>query len=67
MQLSNVLQTFQLQHFSFELFVPPQSVVQQAYQQQQLLDDSTPFPYWAKVWPSAIGLSFFMHQLSAST
>ena len=62
MQLSNVLQTFQLQNFSFELFVPPQSAVQQAYQLQQLLDDSTPFPYWAKVWPSAVGLSFFIYQ-----
>ena len=62
MQLSIVLQTFQLQDFSFALFVPPQSAVQQAYQQQLLLDDSTPFPYWAKVWPSAVGLSFFINQ-----
>jgi predicted nicotinamide N-methyase len=62
MQFSPVLKKFQLQDFSFALLVPQQTAVQQAYQQQQLLDANTPFPYWAKVWPSAIGLSFFLHQ-----
>ena len=62
MPLSTILQTCQLQDFSFALFVPPQSAIREAYQQQQLLDANAAFPYWAKVWPSAVGLSFFINK-----
>lgn len=61
MQFSTVLQTIQLNNSSFQLFVPIQSEIQLAYNAEKLLDESTPFPYWAKVWPSAIGLSNFIY------
>ncbi|MBC7650514.1 MAG: hypothetical protein H7101_02050, partial [Deinococcales bacterium] len=60
MPITQNLQHFQLHDFSYSLFVPNQQAIQQAYQQRYLLDAATPFPYWAKVWPSAVGLSYFI-------
>jgi len=62
MNFTKQLQTFQLNDGSFELFVPVQSEIQQAYLQQKALGENVDFPYWAKVWPSAIGLSIFLQQ-----
>lgn len=62
MNLTKYLQTFQLSGSSFELFAPLQSEIQQAYLQQKAVDENVDFPYWAKVWPSAIGLSMFLQQ-----
>lgn len=55
------LETFTLKDFSFSLFMPNQQAVQQQYLQQKIVDANTPFPYWAKVWPSAIGLGYFIN------
>ena len=55
------LETFVHQDFSFSLFVPNQQAIQQQYLQQKIIDANTPFPYWVKVWPSAIGLSYFIN------
>lgn len=60
MNITKTLQIFQLNDFSFSLFIPNQQAIQQAYKQQKLLNANTPFPYWAKVWPSAIGLGSFL-------
>ena len=54
------LRVFQLNDLSFEVFVPVQLEIQEAYYEQKAVDETTPFPYWAKVWPSAIGLSLFL-------
>lgn len=62
MNFTKHLQTFQLSGSSFELFIPLQSEVQQAYLQQKEINENVDFPYWAKVWPSAIGLSMFLKQ-----
>jgi methyltransferase-like protein 23 len=62
MNFTKQLQTFQLNDSSFALFVPIQSEIQQAYLQQKAVDENVDFPYWAKVWPSAIGLSMFLQQ-----
>lgn len=56
------LQTFQLNNFFFELFVPNQQAIKQTYLQQKLLHDDTPFPYWAKVWAAAVGLGYFINE-----
>jgi predicted nicotinamide N-methyase len=62
MNLTKYLQTFQLNNCSFALFVPLQSEIQQTYLHQKALGENVDFPYWAKVWPSAIGLSMFLQQ-----
>lgn len=64
MNLTKHLQTFQLHNCSFTLFVPVQSEIQQAYLQQKAIGVNVDFPYWAKVWPSAIGLSLFLQSNS---
>lgn len=60
MNFTKQLQTFHLNNSSFDVFVPIQSEIQQAYLQQKAVDENVDFPYWAKVWPSAIGLSIFL-------
>lgn len=62
MKLTKHLQTFHLNNSLFDVFVPIQSEIQQAYLEQKALDVTADFPYWAKVWPSAIGLSMFLQQ-----
>lgn len=62
MNFTKQLQTFKLSDGSFDVFVPIQSEIQQAYLQQKAIDVTADFPYWAKVWPSAIGLSMFLQQ-----
>ncbi|MFC4231845.1 class I SAM-dependent methyltransferase [Parasediminibacterium paludis] len=60
MNFTKYLQTVPLHNGSFDLFVPLQSDIQQAYLEQKSVDANADFPYWAKVWPSAIGLSMFL-------
>ena len=62
MNLTKHLQTFHLNNSRFDVFVPIQSEIQQAYLQQKVLNENVDFPYWAKVWPSAISLSMFLQQ-----
>lgn len=38
------------------IYVPVYEVVKEIYTDLLALDPTTPFPYWAKVWPSAIAL-----------
>jgi methyltransferase-like protein 23 len=54
------LQTFVIENKSISLFVPNSDAVQQWYAQEKNNNPTTPFPYWAKVWPSAIGLCAFL-------
>ncbi len=49
------LKKLQLQDKTIELFVPYPSLVQQRYRQGDI-----PFPYWSKVWPSALALGDFL-------
>lgn len=49
------LKQFNVQGKTIELFVPDPSVVQQRYQQGDI-----PFPYWSRVWPSALALGDFL-------
>lgn len=60
MNITSTIQNFKLNGFSFQLVVPIQSEIQQAYYVQKAVDENAPFPYWAKVWPSSIGLSLFL-------
>ncbi len=62
MTINKQLQHIQFNNFSFSLYVPIQAEIQQTYLQQKSLDETTAFPYWAKVWPSAIALSMYLQQ-----
>lgn len=43
------------------MYVPEPVALQQLYAQRKQTDSNTPFPYWAKLWPSAIALASFIH------
>ena len=49
------LKSFRIQDQLFELFAPDADAVQQDYRINNI-----PFPYWSRVWPSAIALSRFL-------
>jgi predicted nicotinamide N-methyase len=44
------------------LYLPEPKALQQLYLQQKETDNNTSFPYWAKLWPSAIALATFIEQ-----
>ena len=49
------LQTITIGEISIELYVPDEMALRQAYH-----DGKIAFPYWGKLWPSAIALSRFV-------
>ncbi|QEC66743.1 hypothetical protein FRZ67_05280 [Panacibacter ginsenosidivorans] len=60
-----MLYQLQLQEFAFKeinihVYVPERAQVQSVYKQQRDINDATPFPYWAKIWPAAYALSNFI-------
>jgi predicted nicotinamide N-methyase len=42
------------------LYVPDEELVKPVYEQLLAKDGSTPFPFWAKIWPSAIEMASFL-------
>jgi len=47
------------------ILVPDASLVEQQYQKACLQPHPPPFPYWAKIWPSARALSDFINSHSS--
>lgn len=43
-----------------KLFVPDEACIQSTYQSLLANDPDTPFPFWARIWPSAFALSDFL-------
>lgn len=46
----------------FSLYLPDPEQVKGVYEQLRTNDAATPFPFWAKIWPSAIALTDFLQQ-----
>jgi predicted nicotinamide N-methyase len=46
----------------FSLFMPKPDQVAFIFRQLQKENKAEPFPYWARLWPSAIGLASFIQQ-----
>ncbi len=44
----------------FMLYVPDPEMVKPVYEDLLSGDTATPFPFWARIWPSAIALSDFL-------
>jgi len=42
------------------LYIPVSKMVKPTYGQLLLQDAKTPFPFWAKIWPSSVALSNFL-------
>lgn len=44
----------------FSLYLPNELLVKKTYERLSEIDEDTPFPFWAKVWPSSIALVQFL-------
>lgn len=60
--LNPVRSSFNTGEESIFLLVPDAASLQQQYKQALQQDPSTPFPYWAKIWPAARALATFIAQ-----
>lgn len=47
---------------SFSLYVPDPEQIKRVYGQLCANDPTTPFPFWAKIWPSAFALLDFLQE-----
>ncbi len=54
------LQSFTFGTLNIELFVPDPDAVRKGYEQEKRRDLEAPFPFWAKVWPSAIAMAEYL-------
>jgi predicted nicotinamide N-methyase len=55
-------ETIILPNGPFSLYLPEQVEVTNIYRQLQAENEIEPFPYWARLWPSAIALSAFLQK-----
>ena len=56
------LQSFAFGSLNIELFVPDPEAVRKGYEQEKRRDPEAPFPFWAKVWPSAMAMAGYLQQ-----
>jgi predicted nicotinamide N-methyase len=47
---------------NLKLYIPDPLLVKPTYEAMLLENQATPFPFWAKVWPSAVALTTFLQQ-----
>lgn len=47
---------------NFSLYVPDPEQIKRVYEQLCAKDPATPFPFWAKIWPSAFALADFLQE-----
>ena len=64
MRLSVNLKTFSIGSLAVELFVPDIESVKTWYAKEKSRDPDAPFPFWAKVWPSAIAMAEYLERNS---
>lgn len=53
-----------LTHFQngLSLYIPIEKEVKLIYEELATVKDETPFPFWAKIWPSSIAMSAFLNE-----
>lgn len=56
------LRFIQIGNIDIKLFVPEEQSVKAAYQKEKEEHTLSPFPYWARLWPSALALGTFLQQ-----
>lgn len=62
MKFNAAIQLVTILQRSYRLYVPDIASVKSSYENQRHGDPAAPFPYWARVWPSAMALSTFIVQ-----
>lgn len=59
-QFPATLQSFSFGDTTVKLWVPDMDMLRRQYETQQKTGTGSPFPYWAKLWPSAIAMCRFI-------
>jgi methyltransferase-like protein 23 len=54
------LNTFEIGAIKMELYVPDAESVRQIYDLEKKMNPETSFPFWTKIWPSAIALAEYL-------
>jgi predicted nicotinamide N-methyase len=54
------IQSFAFGTLNIELFVPDSEAVRKGYEQEKIRNPEAPFPFWAKVWPSALAMAEYL-------
>ena len=62
MELSLSLNTLEIGAIKIDMYVPDPESVRQKYAAEKIRDPETPFPFWAKIWPSAIALAVYLNR-----
>lgn len=62
MELSLNLITIEIGSLKIDMYVPDPEAVRQKYEEDKIMDPEAPFPFWAKIWPSAIALAGYLQQ-----
>ena len=60
MELSLILNTMEIGGLKIDLYIPEPESVRQKYAVEKIRKPETPFPFWAKIWPSAIVMSEYL-------
>ena len=61
MEISLNLNTLEIGPIKIDVYVPDPESVRQIYAVEKIRYPETPFPFWAKIWPSAIALAEYLN------
>ncbi len=56
------LRTIEYEPYSTEIFMPDEEEVKKIYEREKSLHPDIDFPFWTRLWPSAIALSIFLRE-----
>ena len=61
MELLLNLHTIEIGSIKVDMYVPDPESVRKKYAVEKTRDTETPFPFWAKIWPSAFALAEYLN------
>lgn len=62
MELSLNLITIEIGSLKIDMYVPDPEAVRQKYEEDKIMDPEAPFPFWAKIWPSALAMAEYLQR-----
>jgi predicted nicotinamide N-methyase len=54
------LHTLEIGSIKIDMYLPDQESVRQKYETEKIRNAETPFPFWAKIWPSAFAMAEYL-------
>jgi predicted nicotinamide N-methyase len=61
MELLLNIHTIEIGSIKVDMYVPDSESVRKTYAADKIRDTETPFPFWAKIWPSAFALAEYLN------